>query len=124
MHGRRCPSAQQPPLVYILWSAASINTAVMQTLDTATAAALEAGLTVRISYATGYTHNLCLEPPQPPPAGNTLKHLLSELARRPADVFAEPSLQAAETLLQGIARRHGQWRAWTNETLYLQWLLR
>ena len=96
----------------------------MQTLDPTTAAALEAGLTVRISYATGYTHRLCLEPPLPPPAGGTLKHLLSELARRPADVFAEPSLQAAETLLQGIARRHGQWRAWSDETLYLQWLLR
>ena len=96
----------------------------MQTLDAAATSALEAGETVRVTYASGFTHRLRLEPVQPPPAGNTLKHLLSELARLPADVFAEPSLQAAEMLLQGIARRHGTWRAWTEETIYLQWLLR
>jgi hypothetical protein len=95
-----------------------------QQLPAAATAALAAGQTLRITYATGYTHRLCLETPQPPPAGNTLKHLLEELARRPADVFAEATVQAAETLLQGIARRHGQWRAWSDETLCLQWLLR
>ena len=88
------------------------------------AAALEAGQTIRVCYDTGYTHRLCLEPPQPPPAGDTLKHLLGELARRPADVCAEPTVPAAERLLQGIAQRHGKWRVWTDETLYLQWLLR
>ena len=96
----------------------------MQTLNAAATAALEAGETVRVCYDTGYTHRLCLEPVQPPPPGNTLKHLLEELARRPADVFAEPTAPAAETLLHGIAQRHGTWRVWTDEKLYLQWLLR
>jgi hypothetical protein len=96
----------------------------MQTLDPTTAAALEAGEMVRVTYASGFMHRLCLEPVKPPPAGNTLKHLLSELARLPADVVAEPSLQAAETLLQITAQRHGKWRVWSDEKLYLQWLLR
>ena len=96
----------------------------MQTLDVAATAALEAGETVRVTYASGFTHRLRLEPVQPPPAGNTLKHLLEELARRPADVFAEPTAPAAETLLHGIAQRHGKWRAWTDENAYIHWLLR
>ena len=96
----------------------------MQTLDPTTAAALEAGATVRVCYDTGYTHRLCLEPVQPPPSGNTLKHLLEELARRPADVCAEPTVPAAETLLHGIAQRHGKWRVWTDEKAYIHWLLR
>ena len=96
----------------------------MQILDTTTAAALEAGQTVRLSYATGYTHRLCLEPQQPPPAGNSLPDLLCELVRRPVDVYAEATVPAAESLLQGISRRHGPWKTWTDETLYLQWLLR
>jgi hypothetical protein len=96
----------------------------MQTLDAAATAALEAGATVRIVYSSGYTHRLRLETPQPPPSDYTLEHLLRELARLPADVVAEPSLQAAETLLQSTAQRHGTWRVWTDEKLYLQWLLR
>ena len=92
--------------------------------NAAATAALEAGETVRVTYASGFMHRLCLEPVQPPPAGNTLKHLLGELARRPVDVCAEPTVPAAETLLLGIARRHGKWRVWTDEALYLQWLLR
>ena len=81
-------------------------------------------LTVRIAYASGFSHRLCLETPQPPPSGNALKHLLHELARRPADVFAEATVPAAESLLRGIARRHGAWRAWKDEAAYLQWLVR
>ena len=96
----------------------------MQILDAATATALEAGQIVRISYATGFTHRLCICPQQPPPAGNSLPFLLRELARRPADVCAEDTVAAAESLLQGIAQRHGMWRVWTDEALYLQWLLR
>ena len=97
---------------------------MLQQLPAAATAALAAGQTLRTTYATGYTHRLCLEPPQPPPAGNTLKHLLEELTRRPVDVFAEATVPAAESLVQGVARRHGPWKAWTDETLYLQWLLR
>ena len=96
----------------------------MQTLDAAATAALEAGETIRVCYDTGYTHRLCLRPPLPPPTGNTLKHLLSELVLLPVDVFAEPSLQAAESVVQGIARRHGTWRAWSDEEAYIKWLLR
>ena len=107
---------------YILRAAGPNNT--MQPLDAATAAALEEGLTVRIAYASGYSHRLCLEPPQPPPSGNALKHLLHELARRPIDEFAEATVPAAESLLRGIARRHGSWRAWKDEAAYLQWLTR
>jgi hypothetical protein len=97
---------------------------MLQQLPAAATAALAAGQTLRITYATCYTHRLCLEPPQPSPAGNTLKHLLRELARRPVDVFAEATVPAAESLVQGVARRHGAWRVWTDETLYLHWLLR
>jgi hypothetical protein len=93
-------------------------------LGASVAQALEAGATVRIVYSSGYTHRLRLETPQPPPSDYTLKHLLRELARLPADVLAEPSLQAAETLLQSSALKHGKWRVWTDEKLYLQWLLR
>ena len=96
----------------------------MMVLGASVAQALEAGATVRIVYSSGYTHRLRLETPQPPPSGNTLEHLLRELARRPADVFAEPSLQAAETLLHGIAQRHGKCRVWTDEKAYIHWLLR
>ena len=96
----------------------------MQPLYASAAQALEAGATIRIVYSSGYTHRLCLEPQQPAPAGNTLPYLLRDLARRPVDVFAEATVPAAESLVQGVARRHGQWRAWTDESLYLQWLQR
>jgi hypothetical protein len=97
---------------------------MLQQLPAAATAALAAGQTLRITYATGYTHRLCLEPQQPAPAGNSLPYLLSELTRRPVDVFAEATVPAAESLVQGVARRHGPWRAWTDEDAYINWLLR
>ena len=61
---------------------------MLQQLPAAATAALAAGQTLRITYATGYTHRLCLEPPQPPPAGNTLKHLLREAKQRVPPVLS------------------------------------
>ena len=97
---------------------------MLQQLPAAATAALAAGQTLRITYATGYTHRLCLEPPQPSPAGNSLPYLLRELARRPVDLYAEATVAAAESLVQGVARRHGPWRAWTDEDAYINCLLR
>jgi len=77
---------------------------------------------ILLTYASGYTHRLCLELPQP--TANTLQHVLRELARHPVDVFAEATVPAAESMVQGIARPHGKWTAWTDETLYLQWIMR
>ena len=58
-------------------------------LDAAAAQALERGETVRVAYASGYTHRLRLEEPRLfPAAPGSLQDLLRDLARRPADVLA------------------------------------
>jgi hypothetical protein len=80
----------------------------MQTLDAATAAALERGETVRVRYASGFTHRVRLEPPWPPMPAIMLHHVWADLARRPRDMYVEATVAAVQTLLQGLAKQHGR----------------
>ena len=92
-------------------------------LDTAAAQALERGDTVRVAYASGFTHRLRLAEPRPPASGS-LHDLIRDLARRPADVHAAPDVVGAEALVRDAAKTHGATRVWTDEGEYVRWLTR
>ena len=79
----------------------------MQQLDAATVAALQRGDTVRVTYATGFTHRLRVETPWPPMPAIMLKTLLEDAVRRPRDIYAESSVAKAERLVQREAMRRG-----------------
>ena len=72
---------------------AGAQQSAMQTLDAATATALERGKTVRVRYASGFTHRVRLEPPWPP----MLHHVWADLTRRPRDVYVEATGAAVQT---------------------------
>ena len=93
-------------------------------LDAAAALALERGDTVRVTYASAFTHRLRLEEPRLAPASGSLRELLRDLARRPADVLAAPDVRGAEALVRDVAKTHGAWRVWTDEGQYVRWLTR
>ena len=94
-------------------------------LDAAAAQALERGETVRVAYASGYTHRLRLEEPRLLPATpGSLHDLLRDLARRPVDVLAAPDVRGAEALVRDAAKTHGATRVWTDEEEYARWLTR
>jgi hypothetical protein len=92
-------------------------------LDAAAAQALERGDTVRVTYASGFTHRLRLEEPRAPASGS-LHDLVRDLARRPADVLAAPDVRGAEALVRDAAKTHGAWRVWEDERQYVRWLTR
>ena len=92
-------------------------------LDAAAAQALERGDTVRVAYASGFTHRLRLEELRTPASGS-LHDLLRDLARRPVDVLAAPDVRGAEALVRDAAKTHGAWRVWTDEGQYVRWLTR
>ena len=58
------------------------------------------------------------------PASGSLRELLRDLARRPADVLAAPDVRGAEALVRDVAKTHGAWRLWTDEGQYVRWLTR
>lgn len=92
-------------------------------LDAAAAQALERGDTVRVTYASGFTHRLRLEEPRAPASGS--RHdLVGDLARRPADVLAAPDVRGAEALVRDAGATHGATRVWTDEGEYVRWLTR
>jgi hypothetical protein len=93
-------------------------------LDAAAAQALERGDTVRIAYASGFTHRICLEERRLMPASGSLHDLIRDLARRPADVHAAPDVVGAEALVRDAAKTHGATRVWTDEGEYVRWLTR
>ena len=76
-------------------------------LDGATAAALQKGDTVRVTYASGFTHRLRVEKPWPPMPSMMLNTLLEDAIRRPRDIYAESSVAKAERLVQREATRRG-----------------
>lgn len=92
-------------------------------LDTAAAQALERGGIVRVAYASGFTHRLCLEEPRLTASGS-LYDLVRDLTRRPADVLAAPDVGAAEALVRDAGATHGAWRVWEDESQYVRWLTR
>jgi hypothetical protein len=87
---------------------AGAQQSAMQTLGAATAAALERGETVRVRYASGFTHRVRLEPPWPPMPAMMLHRVWADLARRPRDVYVEATVAAVQAMLQGLAKRHGR----------------
>ena len=94
---------------------AGAQQSAMQTLDAATAAALERSESVRVRYASGFTHRVRLEPPWPPmPAiSRMLHHVWADLARRPRDMYVEATVAAVQTLLQGLAKQHGRFEVYS-----------
>ena len=76
-------------------------------LDGATAAALQKGDTVRVTYASGFTHRLRVEKPWPPMPSMMLKTVLDDACRQPWDIYAQPSVAKAERLVQREATRRG-----------------
>ncbi len=80
----------------------------MQTLGAATAAALERGETVRVRYASGFTHRVRLEPPWPPMPTIMLRHVWADLARRPRDMYVEATVAAVQVMLQRLSKQHGR----------------
>jgi N-methylhydantoinase B/oxoprolinase/acetone carboxylase alpha subunit len=97
-------------------------------LHAAAVQALEQGLTIRVTYSSGFTHRLRLEPPRETVAAaqepQDVAALVRELVRRPADVMAAADVLGAERLLADMARKNGVTRVWTDEGAALHWLLR
>ena len=75
----------------------------MQTLDAATTAALERGETLRVRYASGFTHRARLEPPWPPMPTIMLHHAWADLARRPRDMYVEATVVAVQAILHPLS---------------------
>ena len=92
---------------------AGAQQSAMQTLDAATAAALERGETVRVRYASGFTHRARLEPPWPPMPTIMLHHAWADLARRPRDMYVEATVIAVQAMLQGLAKQHGRFEVYS-----------